>query len=178
MVSICETLPAEFFEPLHQLVKKIKIKPKSLTSNRRGFPERHRAITFGITRGRFNGITGVSHFSKKYPEIYAEIIRIGRHICPFEFTSIHLNNNVVCPPHYDSKNVGESLLVSFGDYEGCKIVIRGTPPDPRHQGTPPDPRHEVYDAKHTPLIFNGSLLEHWNTNDLVGNKYSLVYFRF
>jgi hypothetical protein len=164
---MCETLPAEFFEPLHQLVKKIKIKPKSLTSNRRGFPERHRAITFGITRGRFNGITGVSHFSKKYPEIYAEIIRIGRRICPFEFTSIHLNNNVVCPPHYDSKNVGESLLVSFGDYEGCKIVIRGE-----------NTQHEVYDAKYTPLIFNGSLLEHWNTNDLIGNKYSLVYFRF
>lgn len=162
MVSVCETLPAEFFEPLHQLVSKIKIKTKSLTSNRRGFPERHRAITFGLTRGRFNGITGISYFSKKHPEIYTEIIRIGKLICPFEFTSIHLNNNVVCPHHYDSKNVGESLLVSFGDYTGCNIVIEG----------------KTYDAKYTPIIFNGSLLEHWNTNDLVGNKYSLVYYRF
>lgn len=160
MVSIGETLSNEFFEPLHQMVLKIKIKPKSLTNNRRGFPERHRAITFGLTRGRFNGITGLSYFSKKYPHIYEEIIRIGKIICPFEFNSIHLNNNVVCPPHVDSKNVGKSLLISFGYYEGCKIVIDKI----------------VYDAKHTPIIFNGSELEHYNTDDLVGNKYSLVYF--
>jgi hypothetical protein len=27
-----------------------------------------------------------------------------------------------------------------------------------------------------PLLFNGALYEHWNTDDLVGNKYSMVFF--
>ena len=76
------------------------------------------------------------------------------------FSSIHLNNNVVCPKHKDNRNVGNSLLVSFGDYTGCNIVIGDV----------------IYDAKYTPLIFNGAEIEHYNTNDLEGNKYSLVYY--
>jgi hypothetical protein len=104
---------------------------------------------------------GLSEQSKKHPKIYEAVLKIGEAISPaFEFSSIHLNHNVVCPKHLDSKNVGESVLVSFGDYEGCNIVIEG----------------EIYDAKHTPIKFNGALLEHWNTKDLVGNKYSLVFY--
>jgi hypothetical protein len=53
------------------------------------------------------------------------------------------------------------MLLSFGDYTGCNIVIEGT----------------MYDARHKPIIFNGSEREHWNTDDLSGNKYSLVYYR-
>jgi len=160
MVSVLEKYPAETFAPLYSLLDYFKIPPKGCRNNRRGFPERHRAITFGITKGRFNNTTGLSYWSKKKPEIYAEIMRIGKLICPFEYTSIHLNNNVVCPKHIDGTNVGRSLLVSFGDYTGCNIVVDGI----------------IYDAKYTPIIFDGSILEHWNTDDLVGNKYSLVFF--
>ena len=151
-----------FFNPLKELLSKITVRGKSTTSNRRGFPAKHRAITFGITRGRYDGITGLSHYSKIYQLIYEEIMRIGRIMCDgiLDFKSIHLNNNVVCPKHLDSKNVGKSVLVSFGDYTGCNIVIC----------------NDVYDAKYCPILFNGSLMEHWNTDDLVGNKYSLVFF--
>lgn len=155
------TQPAEMFTALFEMLSKITVKSIQGRSNRRGFPEKHRAFCFGITRGRFNGVVGLSMASKKYPDIYDEIMRIGKIICPFDFNSIHLNHNVVCPKHYDSKNVGESMLVSFGDYTGCNIVIEGI----------------VYDAKHTPVIFNGSKREHWNTDDLTGNKYSLVFYK-
>lgn len=146
-------------ELLETLVQKITIKKKSGNNNRRGFPA-HRAITFGITRGRFTGKTELSYYSKKYPQIYEEILRIGNKYCPIKFNSIHLNNNVVCPPHKDSKNVGNSCLLSFGDYSGCNIVIDGV----------------QYDAKYNPIVFNGAELEHYNTNDLIGNKYSLVFY--
>lgn len=53
-----------------------------------------------------------------------------------------------------------SMLISFGDYTGCNIVIEGI----------------MYDAKYSPIIFNGSERHHWNTNDLQGNKYSLVFY--
>ena len=54
-----------------------------------------------------------------------------------------------------------SILLSFGDYTGCNIVING----------------DKYDANRQPIMFNGSLLEHYNSDDLVGNKYSLVFFK-
>ena len=37
--------------------------------------------------------------------------------------------------------------------------------------------NKVYDAYYTPIIFDGYKLEHFNTDDLVGNKYSLVFFK-
>ena len=157
MVTVSESYDKSFFDPLLGMLLKIKVKK---ATNRRGFPVKHRAMSFGIVRGRYNGIVGLSASSKKHPAIYEEILRIGKLMCPFEFKSIHLNNNVVCPKHHDSKNTGMSMLVSFGDYTGCNIVVEGV----------------VYDAKYTPVACDGSKLEHWNTDDLVGNKYSLVYY--
>ena len=52
------------------------------------------------------------------------------------------------------------MLLSFGDYTGCNIVIN----------------NKTYDANCNPIVFNGSELEHWNTDDLIGTKYSLVFF--
>jgi len=160
-IKVYKHVEEKEFNYLLSLLCKISVPKKSLTSGRRNFPERHRAMTLGIIKGRYNGITQLSYYSKKFPEIYEEIIRIGKLICPFEFKSIHLNHNVVCPKHFDSKNTSRSVLISFGDYIGCKIVIND----------------EIYDAKHTPIEFDGKTMEHWNTDDLVGNKYSLVYFQ-
>jgi len=143
---------------LYCLLEEITIPIKNNTNGRRNFPN-HRATTFGIVRGRFTGKTDLSAMTKKHPEIYNEINRIGK-LFSFEYTSIHLNKNVVCPKHKDSKNKGNSLLLSFGDYKGGNIVIED----------------KKYDANCNGIIFNGSKLEHWNTDDLIGNKYSLVFF--
>lgn len=144
---------------IYEMLENISISLKNKTNNRRGFPN-HRSVVFGITKGRYNGIIALSAYTKKYPEIYKELLHIGKLICPFEFNSIYVNKNVICPPHKDDKNVGNSLLISFGDYSGCNIVIDGI----------------KYDANCRPIIFNGSQLEHYNTNDLIGTKYSLIYF--
>lgn len=147
------------------MLEGINIKKKQKSNNRRGFPVGHQSLTFGYVRARFatrkNGkIFDLSLDSKNYPEIYEEILRIGNIYCPFKFTSIHLNKNVVCPKHVDNKNIGDSMLLSFGDYTGCNIIIN----------------NKMYDANCNPIIFNGAKLEHWNTDDLEGTKYSLVFF--
>lgn len=160
MITILEKINENEFNTINELLKKITIPKKQQSNNRKNFPKGHRAITFGLVKGRYNGIIQLSFYSKKYPKLYEEIIRIGKIICPFEFSQIHLNNNVICPPHYDNKNIGESLLISFGEYSGCNIVIDDN----------------IYDSKYTPIIFNGSKLKHYNTDDLIGNKYSLVFF--
>tara|TARA_R110000868_G_scaffold394876_1_gene666338 strand:- start:412 stop:903 length:492 start_codon:yes stop_codon:yes gene_type:complete len=160
-ITIYPSIEEEEFNSLLSLLSSISVPRKTTTNNRRNFPARHRAMTLGIVKGRFNGITELSYYSKKFPEIYQEVLRIGKLSCPFEFKSIQLNHNVVCPPHFDSKNASRSVLVSFGDYTGCKIVIND----------------KIYDARHTPIEFDGRTMLHWNTNDLVGNKYSLVFFQ-
>jgi len=150
---------------LYGMLENIYIRKKTYNNNRRNFPEYHQAMTFGYIRARFNNrlngeLVSLSNDSKKFPEIYEEIMRIGNIYCPFKFNAIHVNKNVVCPKHKDSKNIGKSMLLSFGDYTGCNIVIED----------------EIYDANCNPIIFDGAKLLHWNTNDLVGTKYSLVFF--
>jgi len=150
---------------LYCLLENTYIRPKTNYNNRRNFPNHHQALTFGLTRARFNNrlnkkLVDISNDSKKYSEIYDEILRIGNIYCPFNFQSIHVNKNVVCPKHKDDKNKQMSMLLSFGDYTGCNIVVED----------------KIYDADCNPIIFNGSKLEHWNTDDLIGTKYSLVFF--
>jgi hypothetical protein len=66
----------------------------------------------------------------------------------------------------DGNNNGESTLVSFGGYAGGNIVIEDA------TGVA-----VKYDAYCRPITFDGNLLKHWNTPDLVGDKYSLVFFK-
>jgi len=131
------------------------------TAARKGFPE-HRADIYGLIKNRpyHGGNLTLSRVSIKKPKLYEELMRLGKILCPFDFTSVLINKNTICNKHVDANNIGKSMLVSIGDYTGCNIVIEGT----------------EYDAHYQPIIFNGAKKEHWNTNDLVGDKYSLVYY--
>lgn len=149
------------YDVLYKQLESIKLdlKKRSGFNNRLGFPE-HRGAVFGIIKPRYKQqIKQLSLYSKKYPKIYDEIIRIGKEVCPFPFTSIQVNKNCQCPPHKDKSNVGDSCLVSFGEYTGGHIYIEGV----------------KYNAYHNPIIFDGHKLEHWN-DDHIGTKYSLVFF--
>jgi hypothetical protein len=133
---------------------------KKGAGSRTNFPVHYREC-FGYVQRRFKKKNfELSVASIKYPHIYEELKRIGNIICPFEFKSIHVLKNCVCPKHKDSKNSQKSVLISFGDYTGCNLVIEDN----------------IYDAKHTPILFDGRIMEHWNTPDLVGTKYSLIFY--
>ena len=150
------------FAELYAMLERITIRLLSEKGNtsRRGFGT-HRAATFGTVRTRSGTQVALSRVSKKYPDIYEALFALGDELAPdFDFTSVHVNKNVVCPVHKDAKNVGRSMLVSFGPYAGCELRVEG----------------EQYDTRHTPHIFDGSALEHWNNPTLDGTKYSLVYF--
>lgn len=145
---------------LFLILQKISVKKCSQNSMRRGFGI-CRFMTFGMTRYRYDsGRLQLSASSKKYPTIHKLVFEFGEKYCPHEFNAVHLNHNVTCPPHKDSQNQGVSTVISFGNYTGGKLVIE----------------NETNDAYMNPITFNGSELTHWNTNDLVGEKYSLVFF--
>ena len=169
-VTLLEAMKPESLDLLYNMLSKISIifhrnikTDKYYRVTRRGFPE-HRSATFGIVKLRVikagDDRIQMSAISKKHPLIHDEIFRLGKLICPFDFISVHLNHNTECPPHFDSENAGKSVLLSFGDYEGGKIIVEGV----------------EYNARYQPLMFNGTNNLHYNTPIESGNKYSLVFF--
>lgn len=149
------------YDKLYEMLNKIKMYKRQYgnkSNNRLDFPDHYGAV-FGISKHRFYKTEGLSYYSKKYPKIYDEMKRIGDIIVPFQWKSIQVNRNLVCPKHKDKKNTSQSILVSFGEYTGGEIVVEGV----------------EYNAYHTPIQFDGNKLTHWN-NPIEGNKYSLVFF--
>jgi hypothetical protein len=156
----------EIFEKLLCLLNSIKLKQKKHDQGnyRENFPD-HRADIFGYVKlrpvqGGGHALSRASIKGVTKPLIYEEVFRIGKLLCPIPFSSVLINNNTICGKHKDKSNVGKSMLISIGDYTGCKIVIEGV----------------EYDTNYKPIVFDGSKYEHWNTDDLVGNKYSLVFY--
>jgi hypothetical protein len=161
-VTLLSKIDDELISNLYSELQNITIKQLGVSNVRLNFKPTNRSVVFGVSKGRFSGVVALSASSKKYPHIWKLINQIGDQLpSEFEYTSVFLNHNVVCSPHKDSNNVGKSILLSFGNYTGCNIVVDGT----------------EYNTNRQAVLFNGSLLEHYNIDNLVGNKYSLVFFQ-
>jgi hypothetical protein len=158
------TLEQDFFDPLLAILSKITIPKKASCSlGRSAFIHTHRACAIGDAFHFTKRTINLSRMSKKFPALHNEIMRVGHLICDpvgHSFTSVYLNNNCISSPHKDKSNHGPVIIVSFGDYTGCRLMIEG----------------EIADAKNQPIRFDGTNLTHWNEPDLVGNKYGLVFY--
>jgi hypothetical protein len=158
MIEVLQTIHQDRFSKIEELLNNITF-PVHSVNNRAGFPK-HRSFVIGLTKHRCHRYVMPARLNDIYPELLDELFKLGDEICPFNFTSVYVNKNVVSPKHKDSNNIGESLIVSLGNYTGCNLVID----------------NKIYDAKYTPIIFNGAELEHYNINNLVGTKYSLIFY--
>ncbi len=146
--------PKEIFDKLFEMLEAINIPWRSINSGN--------SITFGMVRQRFTGRIQLSKPSEKYPHILFELCSVADKLGIKEnFDAIHINKNVCCPKHKDSKNRGISTIVSFGEYLGSELVVENL----------------HFSTRHRPVQFEGHWLENWNTDDLVGNKYSLVFYK-
>jgi hypothetical protein len=161
-VKMLRRLPKKTFDTLYTMLNDISLQPhRGLT--RKGFNTGSSAV-FGLTSVRRiekgeNRIR-ISAFTKKYPNIAKEIFRIGKQICPFPFKSVYVNHNVKTPKHRDTGNTDLAMIVSFGEYSGGLLMVDGKPADTYLR----------------PVIFNGAECEHYNTGEIKGNKYSLVFY--
>ena len=152
--KLCENDVQELYEEL----EKINIPLMTTKMGRARQFGNHRSITLGYTKARVSRKIDISYYSKKFPKIYELLLQIGQKI-GFRFTTIHLNHNVVCPPHKDKNNAGYSCIFSIGNYTGGKLIINGV----------------EYDSYLQPLVFDGVNNTHYNT-PIEGNKYSFIFF--
>lgn len=118
-----------------------------------------RSQCFGVVRRGPYGIGEVNN-NEKHPELYRLLRKLGDEIVPFGYDAIQVNHNYQTLPHRDKNNYGHSVIVSLGNYKGGNLVIN----------------NESHSTHLHPLVFNGSLLEHYNT-EIEGDKYSIVFFR-
>jgi hypothetical protein len=160
LINLGEINPEEFFL-LHNMLEMVSI-PLNKKDNRKGFDE-HRCACLGIVRSRKSGKIGLSAFSRKYPEIWTELKRIGKLFEPsgFTFTSVHLNKNVSCGQHRDKHNIGLSVIVAFGDYEGGRLLTEDG---------------DDINTNCNAILFDGKNTTHWNSPLVAGTKYSLVFY--
>ena len=88
----------------------------------------------------------------------------------FEWTEItinHMPTGCRTKEHLDKINVGDSVLVAFGDYTGGKTYIQNKN----------DRNYIIEDARDEPLIFNGAERKHGVTTISSGDRFSLVYYK-
>jgi hypothetical protein len=139
---------------LEEIKKKVIRKNHSRANSGSG-----RTQVFGYGKNR----RGNNFFAnnQKYPELYKLLVKLGNRIVPdyINFTSIQVNHNYKTLKHIDKNNVGDSLNISFGNFEGGELVINDIP----------------FQTKLNPVIFNGATNYHYN-NEIIGDRYSLVYF--
>jgi hypothetical protein len=84
----------------------------------------------------------------------------------FEWAQVQMNKNWTTPPHRDTQNIGESVLVCLGNYVGGLTAVDYG----QKQGI------IKYDATEQPIKFDGSRYLHW-VEPYKGDRYSLVFFK-
>lgn len=87
----------------------------------------------------------------------------------FQWSEIQINNQTEgsrTREHLDKINVGDSILVAFGDYTGGRTYIKNKN----------DKNYEILDARHQPIQFNGAERKHGVTTVTSGDRFSLVFY--
>ena len=91
-----------------------------------------------------------------------EIIKIVKP--NFIYNGITINKNCEAKPHKDSNNIGTSIIVGVGNYEGGNLCIEGD-------------EGEIYNLslKFNFIEFDGKNT-HYNTPITKGTKYTIIWF--
>lgn len=102
-----------------------------------------------------------------YPEldeIFYEFASL--HLSEFKYSHVMINKNYPVDWHFDNKNVGDSVIITFGDYTGGRTQCKN----------PKTKQIDSLDARHQPIMFNGSQIEH-RCEPFEGERYALVFFK-
>ena len=117
-----------------------------------------RSQTIGIV-GKRCMAPDISRTTWNSPLLFSLLMEWASENVPIPFTSIQINDNYHCVPHYDKGNIGDSYIIGFGDYTGGELKLWDT--------------GELVDIRNG-FVFNGSERKH-STEPWVGRRFSLVF---
>jgi len=146
------------YSELREISEYLLKHPVEKTIYRKNVADVARSQTYGIVNRRCLP-PDLSRTSWRNPSLYKMLMNYAKKNVKIPFTSIQVNDNVVCAKHKDKGNVGTSYIVAFGDYTGGELNVEGT----------------LYDIRYKPLLFDGSKQLH-GTEPYVGSRYSIVFF--
>tara|TARA_R110001632_G_scaffold61505_2_gene148352 strand:- start:9 stop:608 length:600 start_codon:yes stop_codon:yes gene_type:complete len=95
---------------------------------------------------------------------------INYHFKGFDWSEVQINRmptGTRTKQHLDKINVGESVLIAFGDFTGGKTYIQNKN----------DKNYDVLDCRYEPAIFNGAERLHGVDTVTSGLRYSLVFYK-
>lgn len=95
-------------------------------------------------------------------DIFKEFMDL--HYPHFNWIQVQINKDYMSPPHFDSANTGESVIIGLGNYEGGNLFI--------------DRKSylEQVNIKNYLYKFNGSAFKHWVGPIKSGSRISVVFF--
>lgn len=164
-MSIIQTeVNPSLLNTLYDMLTSIVI-PKRAKTSQRYNTSGMRTICFGLVKYRVEykdrPTHGASRFTNLHSEIYDELKQIIQQIYPdFTYTTIQVNHNCSIGYHTDKNNQGDTVILSLGEYEGGYLVID----------------EKKYNTNCNAIRFDATKIPHMVTNDIVGTKYSLIYF--
>lgn len=122
--------------------------------------EHPRIIVFGKMRDINTGKIVLCKGSRKFV-LLEKILRdiANEHFPDFNYTNFQINHNVECLPHFDSKNAGESITFTLGDFEGGELMVGDEP----------------INTYKTPYKFNGSKISH-STAPFTGDRFCVIFY--
>lgn len=108
----------------------------------------------------------LSKAQQDYPELLFAFQEFrDYHFPDFEFSHVMMNKSYPVDWHLDKANVGESVVIAFGDYVGGSTQI-----------VDDNGKVKNLDTRHRPVKFDGSKIKH-RVEPFTGERYALVFFR-
>tara|TARA_R110000824_G_scaffold156012_5_gene328835 strand:- start:741 stop:1313 length:573 start_codon:yes stop_codon:yes gene_type:complete len=104
-------------------------------------------------------------FKTENPElenIFKEFMNL--HAPFFKWRQCQVNVDYISPPHFDSANTGESMIIGIGDYTGGELNI-----DRKSFIEKIDIHNRIYK-------FNGAQWKHWASPIISGSRISVVFY--
>ncbi len=117
-------------------------------------------------RSDLNSTLFETKFRSEYPELLDIFKEFASLYFPnFDWVNVQINKDYICRPHFDSQNVGESIIIGLGDYEGGNLILdRGD-------------HLEHVNIKNMIYKFDGSKVKHWTSQKKNKNtRISCVFF--
>ena len=158
----------DLFRKLQEITVSKIPKPSETSNTNRGnvIGTIGRTMTFGFGDNR----KGWNFYAtnKKYPEVFEALVKFGNAVVPkgWKYQGITLNHGVRAKKHKDKKNVGESVIVGFGDYTGGELKV--------WDGKDKNP--QPLNIRDNPAMFNGGNLYH-QTTPFKGDRYTIIFYK-